>query len=76
MTVFRNEGQWDSSNVEFAEGRILAYDKRNRTPRMRHIDYGLGVFERACIRELGAGFCLRSGRDCTRICWRGMNWPR
>ena len=22
MTVFRNDGQWDSSNVEFAAGRI------------------------------------------------------
>jgi NDP-sugar pyrophosphorylase family protein len=44
MTVFRNEGQWDTSNVEFAGGRILAYDKRNPTIRMRYIDYGLGVF--------------------------------
>jgi N-acetyl-alpha-D-muramate 1-phosphate uridylyltransferase len=46
MTVFRNEGRWDASNVEYAEGRILAYDKANRTPRMRYIDYGLGVFRR------------------------------
>ena len=46
MTVFRNEGRWDRSNVEYAEGRILAYDKANRTPRMHHIDYGLGVFRR------------------------------
>lgn len=44
MTVFRNEGQWDSSNIDFADGRILAYDKRNPSLRMRHIDYGLGVF--------------------------------
>lgn len=52
MTVFRNEGQWDSSNVEFAGGRILAYDKNTRTPRMRYIDYGLGVFERRAFRAL------------------------
>ena len=44
MTVFRNDGQWDTSNVEFEEGRILAYSKKNLTPRMRYIDYGLGVF--------------------------------
>jgi len=44
MTVFRNNGQWDASNVEFEEGRILAYSKKNNTPRMRYIDYGLGVF--------------------------------
>jgi NDP-sugar pyrophosphorylase family protein len=44
MTVFRNNGQWDASNVEFEEGRILAYSKKNRNSRMRYIDYGLGVF--------------------------------
>jgi len=43
MTVFRNEGQWDSSNVEFSGGRIVAYDKVTRSPVMRYIDYGLGV---------------------------------
>lgn len=46
MTVHANEGRWDSSNVEFVGGRILAYDKTNRTPAMRYIDYGLGVFRR------------------------------
>jgi N-acetyl-alpha-D-muramate 1-phosphate uridylyltransferase len=45
MSVFQNEGQWDSSNVEMSdEGTILAYDKKNPNPRMRHIDYGLGAF--------------------------------
>ena len=44
MTVFRNDGRWDASNVEFEAGRILAYSKKNRTSRMRYIDYGLGVF--------------------------------
>jgi len=51
MTVYRNEGRWDTSNVEFAEGRILAYDKKNRTARMQHIDYGLGVFSRAAFED-------------------------
>jgi len=44
MTVFRNEGQWDTSNVEFEDGAILAYNKKERTPRMNFIDYGLGAF--------------------------------
>ncbi len=51
MTVYRNQGRWDASNVEFAEGRILAYDKENRTTRMQHIDYGLGVFHAAAFAE-------------------------
>jgi histidinol-phosphate phosphatase family protein len=49
MTLYRNEGRWDSSNVEFSEGRILAYDKKNRTARMQHIDYGLGIFSRTAF---------------------------
>jgi len=44
MTVFHNEGQWDTSNVEFEDGVILAYNKKDRTPRMKYIDYGLGGF--------------------------------
>lgn len=55
MTIYHNEGQWDTSNVEFAGGRILAYDKKNRTTRMRHIDYGLGLFRREVFEQLGAG---------------------
>lgn len=47
VTVFRNEGRWDTSNVEFAAGKIVAYDKQRRTPRMRYIDYGLGAFHSA-----------------------------
>jgi NDP-sugar pyrophosphorylase family protein len=43
MTVLRNDDRWDRSNVEYADGRILAYDKAHRTPRMKHVDYGLGV---------------------------------
>ena len=43
MTVFRNDGQWDTSNVWFENGRIRLYDKRERLPQMQHIDWGLGV---------------------------------
>jgi NDP-sugar pyrophosphorylase family protein len=55
MTVFRNEGKWDTSNVEFEAGRILAYSKTYRTPRMRYIDYGLGVFRAEAFHALPAG---------------------
>jgi NDP-sugar pyrophosphorylase family protein len=60
MTVFRNEGKWDTSNVEFEPGgveggKILAYSKTDRTPRMRYIDYGLGVFRAEAFRGLPAG---------------------
>ncbi len=49
MTVYRNEGLFDTSNIEFTDGRIIAYDKKSRTARMRHIDYGLGILRREAL---------------------------
>lgn len=42
MTVLRNEGQWDVSNVCFDGTRVTRYDKRAPVPEMSWIDYGLG----------------------------------
>ena len=43
MTVFRNNGQYDASNVVYQDGRIVCYDKTQTSPAMLHIDYGLGA---------------------------------
>ena len=45
MTVFRNEGRWDTSNVEMDGERIKLYSKTKQNPRMTHIDYGLGILK-------------------------------
>jgi len=55
MTVYRNRGMYDRSNVEFDGEKILRYDKRNQTPTMQHIDYGLGGFQRAVFEDIPAG---------------------
>jgi NDP-sugar pyrophosphorylase family protein len=55
MTVLRNEGRWDGSNVEYFEGKIRAYDKRTPSSRMKHIDYGLGVFRESAFAGLAGG---------------------
>lgn len=55
MTVYRNEGLYDSSNVEYEGDRILRYDKLNRTPAMHHIDYGLGAFHRSVFEAIPPG---------------------
>jgi NDP-sugar pyrophosphorylase family protein len=57
MTVFQNDGRWDTSNVEFSGGRILAYDKRRQPPGMRHLDYGLGVCQAAAFATVPDGGC-------------------
>lgn len=43
MTVFRNEGQWDISNVQYENGIIQRYDKIERVSQMQHIDWGLSI---------------------------------
>lgn len=43
MTVFRNENRWEPSNVWFDDGEIKRYEKKQLTPEMQHVDYGLGV---------------------------------
>jgi NDP-sugar pyrophosphorylase family protein len=45
MTVYRNEGRYDSSNVVFRDGEIAVYDKKDRRAEMWHIDYGLSLFK-------------------------------
>ena len=54
MTVFRNDGRWDASNVLYDGGRIVRYDKLTATPDMRHIDYGLGVLKADALNSYGA----------------------
>jgi NDP-sugar pyrophosphorylase family protein len=49
MTVFRNEGRWDTSNVWFQDGAIKSYSKKERTPEMQYIDYGLGILNTAAL---------------------------
>jgi MurNAc alpha-1-phosphate uridylyltransferase len=52
--VLRNDGQWDTSNVVFANNRVLEYDKRTPTPQMHWIDYGLGGLTAAAIEYVPA----------------------
>ena len=58
MTVFKNDGRWDKSNVQFSDGRIVRYDKVNRTPEMRHIDYGLGALKARALARYSADCAL------------------
>ncbi len=50
MTVFKNEGRWDESNVLFSNGSILKYDKMNPVAAMKHIDYGLTLLTREAFK--------------------------
>jgi len=55
MTVYRNEGKYDTSNVVFRDGEIVVYDKKAKLPEMRHIDYGLSLFKASVFNAYAAG---------------------
>jgi NDP-sugar pyrophosphorylase family protein len=54
MTVLRNEGRWDTSNVVYRDGMVLRHDKRSPTPEMRWIDYGLGGLTTSALDRVPA----------------------
>jgi MurNAc alpha-1-phosphate uridylyltransferase len=54
MTVFRNEGRWDTSNVIFDGQRVTLYDKRHLTrpaADFAYIDYGLSALDRRVVAD-------------------------
>jgi NDP-sugar pyrophosphorylase family protein len=53
MTVLRNRGRWDVSNVEFDGAVVTAYDKQSPSPAMQWIDYGLGGLEVSIVDAAG-----------------------
>lgn len=52
MTVLRNGNRWDTSNVVFKGGKLLRYDKKNRTPDMDYIDYGVALLRRDAAERI------------------------
>ncbi|HSN24826.1 MAG TPA: sugar phosphate nucleotidyltransferase [Kofleriaceae bacterium] len=63
MTVFRNDGRFDASNVRYERGRILQYDKTPGLRGMTHIDYGLGALRAAAF----AGYAEGQPLDLARV---------
>ncbi len=53
MTVHRNEGQWDTSNVIYDGRRVVSYAKglREQPAEMCWIDYGLTALRRSVLVE-------------------------
>lgn len=64
MAVLRNNGQWDTSNVVYADGKIVKYSKKHITPEMKYIDYGLLFFR----KEAFAGIAENQVYDLADLC--------
>jgi len=54
MVVYRNNSQWDKSNVIFRNHKVELYDKFYRSEeesKFDYIDYGISCFHRSIIEE-------------------------
>ncbi len=61
MVAYKNDGQWDASNVLTDGVWVLRYEKGVRDPAFDHIDYGATALKREIIAALPAG--KRHGLD-------------
>ena len=46
MTIYKNNNQWDKSNVEYDGKKICCYSKTHITQSMSYIDFGLNIFSK------------------------------
>lgn len=49
MSVYRNDGRWDASNVRLEDGKVIVYDKHAPPGTVDCIDYGLIGLTRGII---------------------------
>jgi N-acetyl-alpha-D-muramate 1-phosphate uridylyltransferase len=56
MTVFKNDDKWDRSNIQYADGMIVKYDKKEKARELQYIDYGLSLLRKEA-------FARFAGRD-------------
>jgi N-acetyl-alpha-D-muramate 1-phosphate uridylyltransferase len=58
MTVFKNNDLYDRSNVVYNNNMVNLYDKKNVTPDMDHIDYGLSILKKESLDLIGPENCF------------------
>jgi MurNAc alpha-1-phosphate uridylyltransferase len=70
MTVLRNDGRWDRSNVVFRNGEVIEYDKTRWRSDMTYIDFGISVLSSSVFsgcEQTGAFDLADICRDLSRI---------
>ena len=72
MTVFRNEGRWDVSNVQYENGVIQRYDKAERVPQMQHIDWGLSIVKADLLAQRPADTAFDLAEIYTNLARQGQ----
>jgi NDP-sugar pyrophosphorylase family protein len=52
MTVFKNDGAYDASNIKFTQFGLEEYEKGTIDPKFEHIDYGLNFFTKELFTSI------------------------
>jgi NDP-sugar pyrophosphorylase family protein len=69
MTVYENRNHFDSSNVEFVDGKLINYEKGTNNKYMRHIDYGITFFKETAFHP----WRDQSSFDLSEVCHQLAN---
>jgi MurNAc alpha-1-phosphate uridylyltransferase len=72
MTVYRNNGAFDASNVIFAQGVLQGYAKGVQTREMTHIDYGLSIFKASIFEVYPDGSPIDLSDICMSLSMAGL----
>jgi MurNAc alpha-1-phosphate uridylyltransferase len=67
MTVYRNDDNFDTSNVAFHDNEIMLYSKNSQSSKFTHIDYGLSVFNRTVFSTLPSGQPADLSEICSKL---------
>jgi hypothetical protein len=67
MSVYRNDGRWDASNVETDGVWVVRYEKGGSDAALNHIDYGALALRREVIAALPDGVAMGLERVQTRL---------
>lgn len=51
LTIYKNKGRWDTSNVHYHNHQLISYSKKKKTPNMSYIDYGLSVLKSEALGD-------------------------
>jgi NDP-sugar pyrophosphorylase family protein len=72
MTVYENNNQFDSSNVQFIHGKLIKYEKGSNNRQMRHIDYGVTFFRKEAFRPWANQSSFDLSEVCHKLATRGQ----
>jgi NDP-sugar pyrophosphorylase family protein len=64
MTVYKNQSKFDSSNVEYTDGKLIDYEKGTDNVQMQHIDYGITFFRDSAFYP----WADQSSFDLSKVC--------